>query len=454
MAKHVLVVGGGLSGLSAAYQLEQDGAQVTLIEREARFGGLLETRVVDGCVIEAGPDSFLAAKPAAMELITELGLAGEVIPSNDHVRRTFLWKGDRLIPMPDGLVMMAPSNMAALATTPLLSLTAKARAAQELLRQPPPAPLPDRSIGAFVRDHWGDEIVDYLAEPLLTGVFGGDVDRLSMQQVLPRFVDLETRYGSVTRGLMAEPRPPEAGSLFRSLKGGLETLAVALDGRIKARRVQATAQRVEKTSPGFRVHLTRPDGATGSLVGDAVVIGLRTWQAAPLLEPLDAALAALLGQIEYSSAVTVGLTWPLDGFPHPLDGFGFLVPQVERRHLVACTWVGTKFAHRAAPGKAVIRAFLGGDRWCQATGEEILAAVREDLAVIMGITAEPVGVSIARWPRSMPQYYIGHQQWLETLRQREAQHPGLVLTGNYLEGIGIPDCIRMGRSAAKRALSA
>ena len=454
MAKHVLVIGGGLSGLSAAYQLEQDGAQVTLIEREPRFGGLLETRVVDGCVIEAGPDSFLAAKPAAMELIAELGLADEVIPSNDHLRRTFLWKGDRLIPMPDGLVMMAPSNMAALATTPLLSLAAKARAARELLRQPPPAPLPDRSIGAFVRDHWGDEIVDYLAEPLLTGVFGGDVGRLSVQQVLPRFVDLETRYGSVTRGLMAEPRPPEAGSLFRSLKGGLETLAEALDRRITARRVRGTAQQIERASTGWRVHLQSPDGSLQWLDGDAMVVGLRTWQAAPLVEALDAELAALLGQIEYSSAVTVGLTWPLEGFPHPLDGFGFLVPRVERRHLVACTWVGTKFAHRAAPGKAVIRAFLGGDRWCQAPDHEILAAVRDDLAVIMGITDAPVGISIARWPRSMPQYYIGHQQWLEALRLHQARHPGLVLTGNYLEGIGIPDCIRMGRHAAKRALSA
>jgi oxygen-dependent protoporphyrinogen oxidase len=452
--KHVLVVGGGLSGLSAAYQLENDGAQVTLVEREARLGGLLETRLVDDCLIEAGPDSFLAAKPAALELITELGLADQVISSNDHARRTYLWKGDRLIPMPEGLVMMAPSDMAALATTPLLSLAAKARAAQELLRQPPPEPLPDRSIGAFVRDHWGEEIVNYLAEPLLTGVFGGDVDRLSIQQVLPRFVDLEARYGSVTRGLMAEPRAPEAGSLFRSLKGGLETLVTALNGRLAARRVQATAQQVEQTATGWRVQVLPPDGPAEWLDANAVVLGLRTWQAAPLVETLDADLAALLKQIDYSSAVTVGFTWPLEGFPHPLNGFGFLVPQVERRHLVACTWVGTKFSHRAGSGKALVRAFLGGDRWCAASDQEIVAAVREDLAAIMGVTDPPVGVSIARWPRSMPQYYVGHQQWLAALRQQEARHPGLVLTGNYLEGIGIPDCIRMGRGAAKRVLTA
>ena len=450
---HVLVVGGGLSGLSAAYQLEKDGARVTLVEREARLGGLLETRLVDDCRIEAGPDSFLAAKPAALELINELGLADEVISSNDHARRTFLWKGDRLIPMPEGLVMMAPSDMAALATTPLLSLGGKARAAQELLRQPPPAPLPDRSIGAFVRDHWGEEIVNYLAEPLLTGVFGGDVDRLSIQQVLPRFVDLETRYGSVTRGLMAEPRPPEAGSLFRSLKGGLETLVAALDRHIAARRVRGTAQRVERTSSGWRVLLTDAEGSGQWLEADGVVLGLRTWQAAPLLDGLDMELATLLRAMDYSSAVTVGFTWPLEGFPHPLNGFGFLVPQVERRHLVACTWVGTKFSHRAGPGKALVRAFLGGDRWCAASDDEIVAAVREDLALIMGVTAPPVGISIARWPRSMPQYYVGHQQWLEAVRQREAQHPGLVLAGNYMEGIGIPDCIRMGRSAAQKLLA-
>jgi oxygen-dependent protoporphyrinogen oxidase len=431
----VIVIGGGISGLTAAYYLRRSGFEITLIEREARLGGLLETRLVDACRVEAGPDSFLAAKPAALELIRDLGLEGEVIASNDHQRRTFILRDGRLVPMPDGLVLMAPADLGALAASELISPGGRARAAQELDRQPPPDPLPDRSIGEFTRDHYGHEFVDYLAEPLLTGVFGGDADCLSLRDVLPRFAELEARYGSVTRGLAAE-RAAASGPLFRALKGGFQQLVDALDRALEGvRRIRGAATAVEG-GPRVQVHGTW-------LSADHVVVAVRAWEATALFRESAPPLAESLAAIPYSSAVTVGFTYPAAGFPHPLDGFGFLVPKIERRHIVACTWVNRKFDHRAAPDRVLLRAFLGGDWWAtRASDGEIVEAVREDLGRIMGIHQPPTAVAIARWPRSMPQYEVGHKGRVDAIRQEAVRIEGVHLAGNYFDGIGIPDSIR------------
>lgn len=430
----VIVIGGGISGLTAAYYLQRSGFPVTLIEREPRVGGLLETRVVDGCLIEAGPDSFLAAKPAALDLIRDLGLESQVIASNDFQRRTYILRGGRLLPMPEGLVLMAPADLAALESSELISPEGRARAAEEIHRRPPPDPLPDRSIGEFTRDRYGQEFVDYLAEPLLTGVFGGDADSLSLRDVLPRFADLEARYGSLTRGLAAE-RTETSGALFRALKGGFQQLVDALDAAISgAARIRGVVTAVEDGR-------VRVNGDW--IVGDRIVVAVRAWEAAELFRGSAPDLAARLAAIPYSSAVTVGFTYPSEGFPHPLDGFGFLVPKVERRHIVACTWVNRKFDHRAPPDRVLLRAFLGGDRWaCAAADGEIVAAVQDDLTRIMGIAQTPSGVSIARWPKSMPQYEVGHRERTEAIRGSTARLPHVHLTGNYLDGIGIPDAIR------------
>ena len=414
---------------------------MVLIEREPRLGGLLETINLGGNLIEGGPDSFLAAKPAALELIRELGLSSEVIDSNDHQRVTYIARNARLMPMPDGLVLMAPTKFAPLLKTPLLSWSAKLAAAREFFRKPS-GTRPDRSVAEFVRDHFGEEAVQYLAEPLLTGVFGGDVNKLSANLVLARFVALEEKYGSVIRGLIAERRPA-TGSLFKSLKGGMGQLTAALRSRLEdVRFVSGTAEIVAE-GPKVRVAGVWMEGA-------AVVVALRAWQAAPLVANLKPELARLLAGIEYSSAVTMGLTYRLDRFTHPLDGFGFLVPSVERRNINACTWVTRKFEHRTAPDHVVLRAFLGGDRWCEAPDEDIYDAVREDLLALMKVDQMPEEFVIRRWPRSMPQYYVDHASTVSAIERHIPSQTGVYLTGNYFDGVGIPDCIRRSKEIAQR----
>src|SRR5712664_4495171 len=226
MANSIVIVGGGISGLSAAYYLAKAGISSTLIEKRPRLGGVIQTERIDGCLVEAGPDSFLSAKPWALELIRDLGLEGEVIGSNDHLRKIFIRKRGRLVAMPDGLQFLVPTKIAPILTTPLLSWPAKARIALEYFRRPPAAPRQDCSVSEFVADHYGQEAVEYLAEPLLAGVYGGAPEELSVASVLPRFVELEAKYGSLSKGMLAERRPSAAPpqALFRTLKGGLGSL--------------------------------------------------------------------------------------------------------------------------------------------------------------------------------------------------------------------------------------
>src|ERR1035437_422573 len=256
----VVIIGGGISGLSTAYYLATGNASATIIESRPRLGGVIRTEKIDGCTIEAGPDSFLSIKPAAMDLIAELGLRDDVIGSNDHLRITYVRKGGKLVPLPDGLMMMVPTRILPLLTTGLLSLGTKIRMAMELLRASKMKP-GDESVADFVCEHYGQEAVDYLAEPLLSGIYGGDPRELSVTAVLPRFVELATKYGSLTRGVLAAraqaPKSQTPAPLFRTLKGGLGQLvdAVAAGIRGKGTVRQARAETVERTASGFRVRL-------------------------------------------------------------------------------------------------------------------------------------------------------------------------------------------------------
>lgn len=412
---------------------------------------------MEGCTLEAGPDSFLSAKPAALELIKELGLADDVIGSNDHLRVTFVRKNGRLVPLPDGLMMMVPTKILPLVGTSLVSWGTKIRMGMELLRAPRPVD-GDESVAAFIERHYGAEAVDYLAEPLLSGIYGGNPRELSVKSVLPRFVDLANQYGSLTRGVLAErakakSRQANPAPLFRTLKGGLGQMVSAVTASLqgKSEVVQGRAEAVERTPSGFRL---RVDGAW--LDADRLVMACEAHNVAPLLRSIDGRAAELLSAVPYSSSMTVALGFDAADFATPPLGFGFLVPKKERRRLVACTWVGTKFSYRVPDGKIVARCFLGGMDDAGVLGESddtIVAAVTAELQEIAGIPARPKFSRISRWPRSMAQYPVGHAQRIAELEQRVAAIPGLYLAGNAYQGIGIPDCIRMGRAAAEKIVA-
>ena len=430
----VVIVGGGIAGLSASYELRKANVEHILIERRPRLGGVIETRRRDGCVLEAGPDSFISQKPEALALIKELGMSADVIDSNDKERRTYIQRHGKLVQMPEGVMMIVPSRAMPMLKSPLLGLGTKLKMALELLRKP--STHPDRSIAEFVADHFGEETVDYLAEPLLSGVYGGDPRQLSVDSVLPRFVEMERKHGSLAKAVLKAKRPAgEGGSLFKTLKSGLGTLVDKL-----AQGAPVRTDEVEALEQG-RVRV-------GGEWVDAqqVILACPAYEAAKLT---GGELGGVLSQIPYSSSVTVSLAYRKAEFNGMYAGHGFLVPRKERKKLGAATFAGTKFLGRIPDELVVIRCFFGGDAALEMSDADLQLAAAEEMRPLLGLTTKPVFAEIARWPRAMAQYTVGHASRWQRIQELVAQRPGLHLAGNAYTGIGIPDCIRMGRQAAR-----
>jgi protoporphyrinogen/coproporphyrinogen III oxidase len=435
--------------LAAAHYLSRRGLPSLLIEASPQLGGVIQTKRVADCLLEGGPDSFLSAKPEALALIRDLGLEDEVIGSNDHQRATWIRRDGRMIPLPDGLMMMVPTRVLPMVKSPLLSWGTKIRMGLEMFR-PPVEGKPDRSVGEFVEDHYGREAVDYLAEPLLSGVYGGDPYKLSVRSVLPRFAEMEAKYGSLSKGTLAgmAKAPKSSGTLFKTLKRGLGSMVVALERSIAkdCQVVRAEALRIEKLGSQYKVVTSE-----GEFAGAHLTVATPAWKAAELLGSLDASLAGSLARIGYSSSMTVGVIYDRSQVPQEFRAFGFLVPKRERKHLVACTFVDQKFDHRVPPNRLLLRCFLGGAdgdaslAWDEA---DVRKAVLEEIRELTGITANPVGFHASRWPRSMAQYEVGHSRLLQEIGERLKGYPLLFLAGNGYRGIGIPDCIKSGKDAA------
>lgn len=447
-----IIIGGGISGLAAAYYLSKRGLPSILIDPAPKLGGVIQTKRVADCLLEGGPDSFLSAKPEAMALIEELGLGGDVIGSNDHQRVTWIVKKNRMIPLPDGLMMMVPTRIWPTVTSPLLSWSTKIRMGLELLRRPKSG-LPDRSVGEFVEDHYGAEAVEYLAEPLLSGVYGGDPYKLSVESVLPRFAEMEAKYGSLTKGTLAGlATSPKAkgGTLFRTLKNGLGSMVDALIQAIEphCRIVRGEALSITREGDEYLVRLKDQMLRTKHLV-----VATPAWAAARLFEGFDQQIANLLGSIDYSSSMTVGVIYDRATVSERFHSFGFLVPKTERRQLVACTFVDQKFDHRVPENRLLLRCFLGGagnDAILDWADSDLKRAVLGDLEAMLGLKAEPIAFQISRWPKSMAQYQVGHKKKILELQERMRAYPLLFLAGNAYSGIGIPDCIRSGKDAADK----
>ncbi len=451
MTPRIAIVGGGISGLSAAYYLAKAGISNVLIEKQRRLGGVIRTECVDGCLIEGGPDSFLSAKPAALELIRELGLEGEVIGSNDHLRKTYIVKRGRMIEMPDGLQFLVPTRLAPIAATKLLSWPTKARMGIEWLRKPPRVPRKDCSVAQFVSEHYGSEAVEYLAEPLLAGVYGGSPEELGIASVLPRFVELEAKYGSLSKGMIAERgRGAKAAQpIFQTLKGGLGSLTEALTEAI-AKQTSVTwgeAEALEREpSGGYRLRV-----AGDWMRVPGVALACPAHAAARLVGQIDPKLSGMLANVSYHSSTLVALGFDRAAFPKPPEGFGFLVPRRERRLVVACTFVGNKFSFRVPPNKIVLRCFIGGT--IDLNNESLLASVADEVKCMVGLTGEPQFSRIYRWPLSMAQYTVGHREQVQLIEDRLRDLPGLYLAGNAYHGIGIPDCINNGKQLTKQIVN-
>jgi oxygen-dependent protoporphyrinogen oxidase len=466
----IAIIGGGIAGLAAAYELDKARAagaavEYTLFEERPRLGGSLASEIVDGAVLERGPDSFLTEKPAAAELCRELGLGGELIPSNDAARKTYIVTRNRLVALPDGLMFLVPTKLVPTALTRLFSVRTKMRMALELLIPPRPSE-GDESVAALVKRHFGQEAVDRLADPLLSGIYGGDATQLSAQTVLPRLVEMETKYGSLTRGMLAAHRKMRAmaksssdgasrgGAIFTALRGGMGQLVDAITQRLDADsvRTSTSVNGIEKTAQGWKI---AAGGASENF--DALIMAAPAWTAGELLTPVDAELGAELGGIPYSSSITVNLVYDETKIGPLPDGFGFLVPAVEGRAMLACTFVHRKFLGRTPPGKAVFRAFLGGMKRTDLLAESdqaLVEVVRREMREILGAKTfgakvEPEFAQVTRWRRAMAQYAVGHKARMQRVNARVAVLPGLRLVGNAYDGIGVPDCIRLGRKAAR-----
>jgi protoporphyrinogen/coproporphyrinogen III oxidase len=443
----VLVVGGGIAGLAAARQLEAlipDG-EVVLVERSERLGGKLLTEREGGFVVEGAADSFLSRKPRGVGLSQELGL--ELVGRRPEHAKTFVRSGGKLHPLPAGLTGMIPTNLDALEQSTLLSREGRERLAAEI-EIPVAPPDGDESIASFVSRRLGPEAYEMLVEPLMTGIYGGDGDQLSLQATYPNLRALELEHGSVVRGLASQPVAASPHPPFVSFRGGMQSLVDGLAAELRRTNLllRFVADRLDFVDGRYAVALR----GGSSVEADGVVLALPAFAVAKLFSGLDVELAQMHEEIPYASSAIVSLGYRRDEVPHPLDGYGYLVPRAEASDVLACTWSSSKWSHRAPADRVLLRIYAGrvGRRdVTRMTKAQLLVLARGELD-LLGIDAEPSFVRIHRWRYGMPQYVLGHPERLERIDTALERHSGLALAGAAYRGVGIPDCIHSGEQAA------
>ena len=476
----VVVVGAGVAGLACARHLvtlarERDNPlDLLVLDASPRAGGVITTVRRDGFLVEGGPDCFISEKPWALDLCRRLGLGEEIIGTNPECRRSFVLRGTRTMPIPEGYQLMAPGRLLPFASTPILSPAGKLRAALDLLLPRGPE-RGDESLASFVRRRFGREVLERLAQPLLAGIYNADPEDLSLRATMPRFLEMERRHRSIILALLRSRRRTAAArdastgmnggvsgarySLFVTLRDGLQTLIDRLQKDLPpgSLRLRARATGLAAFSPGTgeaapkRYVITLESGER--IFADAMVLAMPANASAPLLRRLDPALSDRLAGINYGTSVTVSLAYRAPDVSRPLKGFGFVVPRSEGRRLIACSVSSVKFAGRAPAQTVLLRCFLGGPWAEEREPDDLERTVRGELREVLGITAPPLLARTFVWPRAMAQYRVGHLDTVEAIEQRLAGHPGLALAGNGLRGVGIPDCVHSGELAAERILT-
>ncbi len=489
----IAVIGGGITGLAAAHRLHEllPQAELALFESGPRVGGVLDTAHLAGFLVERSADNFLTRLPQAVALCRRVGLANELLSTDESRRRAFVVKNGKLIPIPDGFFLMSPRKLLPLLASPILSLPGRIRLLAEpfiprgpastKLNPEPRTPNPrDESVASFARRRLGRETFERLVQPLVAGIYTADPEKLSMAATMPEFLAQERDHGGLLRarrrlGRLSDQSTNNASgarySLFAAPKDGIASLVQALVARmtLSAIHLNAPIESVSQMSDGrwqldFGFRISDFGLAHGSSnlqsafrnpqsVFDALILAVPAHAAAELLNRQDHSLATELSAIEYAGCAVVSLAFQRKQIGHSLDGFGFVVPQVEHRCIIAASFASQKFPGRAPAGAALIRVFIGGalqPELLELPDDDLRQLAIDELRDFLHITGEPLLADIARWPRSMPQYHVGHVDHIARIEELAARHPTLALAGNAYHGVGIPQCIASAESAAER----
>lgn len=474
--KHIVIIGGGITGLSAAFHLRKHAeahhqyVKCTIIEASPRFGGKIQTHRQDGVIMETGPDSMLARKPAGVSLIRELGIESEMIGTNQRAHKTYFLRHGKLVEMPKGTFMGVPMDIKPFLQSKLISRQGKVRALSDFVRSQT-ASNGDESLGHLLRSRVGDEVVDALCEPLLAGIYAGKIDELSARATYPQFQLLARKHRSLLRGLRIQRRnaPPtnnSGRSTFVTLRGGLETIIERLVARLDGwadLRLNTSVETIEHHEDGHYTLALRNTSTDASGISDSMVIDadsiVVTTPAHVTKQLLGGHIpsAGLLAQIPYVSTATIIVGFPRAQIQLDLDASGFVIPRAEKRAITASTWVTTKWPHTSPEGIVMIRCYVGRSGQTEnlaLSDEGLVDLVRRELADILRITAKPIFSRVTRWNDAMPQYHVNHLERLEEVEHDLEKHrPGLFIAGGGYRGLGIPDCISQGQTVMDSAIA-
>jgi oxygen-dependent protoporphyrinogen oxidase len=470
--KRAIVIGGGITGLAAAYRLKSEAEkrgiplEVSLLEASNRVGGVIQTEHRDGFIIEHGPDAFISTKPWAKALCEELNIADQLIGTNPKVRRSFVIRKGRLLPVPEGFYMMAPGSFGPFLKSPIFSLRGKFRIALDLFISRR-SDIDDESVANFVRRRLGTEAFERMAQPMIGGIYTSDAENLSLKATFPRFLEMEREHGSIIKALLAQKRKATQTSrdtsgprysLFLSFSDGMQTLVDALAQNLTGCiRLFSSVTTIEKTENETGWHVCLDDGEM--LETDLLCIALPAPQTSKILANVSPPLSEKLSAIPYTPSATVNLAFRREDIPHPLNGMGFVVPVTEQLNLVGCSFSSVKFENRAPADHVLLRAFVGGNTFQSEvngnlTQNDLVSTALKDVSKLLGIKEKPIFSVVSQHSQAMAQYLVGHQKLVNEIEKLAKNLPGLALAGNACHGIGIPDCIHSGEQAALTLLDA